>query len=55
MVILHFRMQRKDSLIVLMARVMCLQFSMQEGDILEHTNRKCHLCTFSRRVAHCVT
>ena len=28
-----------------MASVMCLHFSMQEEDILEHTNAKCHLCT----------
>ena len=24
-----------------------LRSSMQEGDILEHTNGKCHLCTLS--------
>ena len=30
---------------VLMASVTCLQFSMQEEDITEHTNGKCHLCT----------
>jgi hypothetical protein len=29
-----------------MARlVMCLYFSMQEEDTLEHTNAKCYLCT----------
>ena len=28
-----------------MARVMCLHFSMQEVDVLEHTNGKCYLCT----------
>ena len=28
-----------------MASVMCLHFSMQEEDILEHSNDKCHLCT----------
>ena len=28
-----------------MASVVWLHFSMQEGDILEHTNVKCHLCT----------
>ena len=29
-----------------MASVMCLQFSMQEEDILEHIHHvKCHLCT----------
>ena len=30
---------------LLMASVMCLHFNMQEEDILEHTNGKCHLCT----------
>ena len=30
---------------VLMASVMSLLFSMQEDNILEHTNGKCHLCT----------
>ena len=28
-----------------MANGTCLQFSMQEEDILEHTNVECHLCT----------
>ena len=28
-----------------MASVMCLYFCMQEEDIVEHTNGKCHLCT----------
>ena len=28
-----------------MASVTCLHFSMQEEDILEHTNGKCHMCT----------
>ena len=28
-----------------MTRVMCLQFKMQEEDILEHANTKCHVCT----------
>ena len=27
-----------------MTNVMCLHFSVQEEDILEHTNDKCHLC-----------
>ena len=30
---------------VLVARVMCLHFDMQEEDILEHSNDKCHSCT----------
>ena len=28
-----------------MATIMCLYFAMQEEDILEHINAKCHLCT----------
>ena len=27
-----------------MASIMCLHSSMQEEDILEHSNIKCHLC-----------
>jgi hypothetical protein len=30
---------------ILMASVMCLHFSMQGDDTLEHMNAKCHLCT----------
>ena len=30
-----------------MASVMCLSFSMQEDNILEHTDDKRHLCTLS--------
>ena len=37
MVILCFSMQKEDIFSVLMASVMCLQFSMQEENILEHT------------------
>jgi hypothetical protein len=33
-----------------MASVMCLHFSMQEEDILEHTNAKCHCVHFSQLV-----
>ena len=34
----------KILLSMLMASVMCLQFSVQEEDVLEHTNPfKCHL------------
>ena len=29
-----------------MASVMCVQFSTQEEDVLEHIDTKCHLCTF---------
>ena len=28
-----------------MVSVMCLLFGMQEEDIIEHTNGKCHLST----------
>ena len=28
-----------------MARVTCLEFNIQEEDIVKHTNVKCHLCT----------
>ena len=28
-----------------MANNMCLHFSMQEEDVIEHTNDKCHLYT----------
>ena len=35
---------------------MCLQFSMQEGDILEHTNAKCYMCTLeSTCIPLCIT
>ena len=40
MIGLHFSVHRKD-FIELMASVMCLHFSMQEEDILEHTLAKC--------------
>ena len=30
-----------------MASVMCLNFSMQEDNILDRTKDKCHLCTLS--------
>ena len=29
-----------------MTSIVCLHFSMQEEDILEHTKAKFHLCTF---------
>ena len=40
-------MQGEDIFSVVMASAMCLHFSMQEEDILEHANGKCHLCTLS--------
>ena len=40
-----FSIKRKMVLRLLMASVLCLQSSLQEGDILEHTYGKCHLCT----------
>ena len=40
-------MQGEKLLSILMASVMCLHFSMQGGDIVEHTNGKCHVSTIS--------
>ena len=40
---------------ILTASVVWLRFSMQEDDVLEHTNVKCHSCTLSQHVGHCVT
>ena len=37
--------KRKMFWSVLMSSVMCLQFEVQEEDVLELTNGKCHLCT----------
>jgi hypothetical protein len=45
MIVFCFHMQGKIFLSVLMASVMCLQFSMQEEDVLEHTIGKRHSCT----------
>ena len=45
MIVLHFSMQGKIFLSVLMASVMCSQIGMLEENILEHINGKCHLCT----------
>ena len=43
MVVLHLSMQEKNTFLsVLTASVMCLYFSMQEEDILEHTNDTWH-------------
>jgi hypothetical protein len=42
---LYFNMQRKIFLSILIATSMCLHFSMQEEDTLEHTNVKCHFRT----------
>ena len=55
--------------ILLASVIMCLQFSMQEEDIIKHINGKCHVCfkmqeeviiehlrrLFSQLVEHCVT
>ena len=41
MIVLCYNMQGKR---ILMAIVMFLHFSVQEEDVLEHTNAKCHLC-----------
>ena len=40
-----FSIQGKILLSILMASVMYLHPSMQEEDVLEHTNVKWHLCT----------
>ena len=60
--VLCFSTQGEDILSVLKASVMCSQFSMQEEDILEQTNVKCHMWTirstcrpFNQLVDHCVT
>ena len=46
MIGLHYDMQRvRVFFSTLTASVMCLHSSMQEEDIFEHTNDKCHLCT----------
>jgi hypothetical protein len=54
MIVLHVRCKGKIILSILMTSVMCLHLSMQEEDILEHTNGKCHLCTRYQLVDHCV-
>ena len=44
--ILRFNIQVEDKLEhTLVASVMCLHFSMQKGNILEHTDGKCHVHT----------
>ena len=42
MIVLRFSMQGENLLSVLMASVTCLHFGMQEEDVLEYTNGKCH-------------
>ena len=44
MIVLHLVCKGNILLSVLMVSVMCLHFSVQEEDIPEHTNGKCHLC-----------
>ena len=46
MIVLSISMQREYTIKLNNASVMCLHFSMQEEDTLEHTSVKCHLCTF---------
>ena len=54
MIILRFSMQWEDKFMSgLKASVICLQFDMQEEDILQHTNDIC--VHFSQLVEHCVT
>ena len=43
-VVLILLCERKVRMSVLMGKVMCLQFGMQEKVVFEHTNAKCHLC-----------
>ena len=43
MIVLHFNMQGAILLSILMVSVVYLHFSMQEEDIIESTNVKCHL------------
>ena len=45
MIVLCFSMDGEDISSVLMASVMCIHFSMQEKDILEHTDVKSPSCT----------
>ena len=45
MILMRFSMQGKKSLSILITSVMCLHFSMQEEEILEHNNAKCYLYT----------
>ena len=51
MIVLCSGMQGEDIFSILMASVMCSHFSMQEEDILEYTNGKCH---FGELIDHCV-
>ena len=56
MKVLRFSMQGEDILNVLMASVLCLYFSMQEDDILEHSVMASVICLhFSQLSDHCVT
>ena len=54
MIVLHVKCKGSIILSILMASVMHLHLSMQEEDILEHTNGKCQLCTRYQLVDHCV-
>jgi hypothetical protein len=36
---------KRTTLSILMARVMCLRFNMQEEDVFEHIHHKCQLYT----------
>ena len=44
MIVSRLSMPGNVFLNVLMASVRCLDFNVQEEDIFEHTNGKCHLC-----------
>ena len=48
MIVFHFSIEGNILFSILMVSVMYLHCSMQEENILEHTNIKFHLCTFMK-------
>ena len=46
MIVLRLVCKGKILLSILMTHVMCLHKSMQEEDIIDRTNAKCHLSVF---------
>jgi hypothetical protein len=58
MIVWCFSMQGRVLLIMPLATIMCLHFSMQEEGIHEHSNAKCHFRTTTcekSTIDHCVT
>ena len=56
MIVLRPRMQGNNIMKRSMASVMCLYSSMQEENIAEYTNAKCHMCKIAIRIffyTHC--